>query len=118
MLLVNYFILYSLATKNRKKIWHYVKEKLCPATSNNQVIPMVNINGQDEQAPIPAVSETSSEILSLVTMLLTMMAFFLNVVIIHQRNTTETTTMRSIINLTTMTITHIVWIAISQQLRQ
>ena len=102
---------------NRKKIWRNVKEKLCPPATNNQVIPMVNVKGQDQQAPTPAVAETS-EILSIVTMLLTMMAFFLNVVIVFQWNTTETITMRSIINIATMTVTHIVWIAISQQLKQ
>ena len=79
---------------------------------------MVNIIGQDEQVPIPVAMAETSEVLSIVTMLFTMLAFFLNVFIAFQWSTTETITMRSIINLTALTVTHIVWIAISQQLRQ
>ena len=100
----------------RDRIWSYLKKKLCPPPAN-QVIPMmiINVHDQAEQEAVPDVETT--EVLSMVTMHISMLAYIINYGIALQWSNIDTNTLRVLVTLSTMTLTHLSWFAISQQLR-
>ena len=113
--------------KNCSRIWHYLKQKLCPA-SQNQVEPIpvdfINVNQVPAQN-IPQVDNTAtattSELLSIATLTLSTAAYFIDLALISI-NTNVTDKNSAIIvvmlGLTTTTITHFFWIVISLKLRK
>ena len=108
-----------MAISNRKKIWKFLKKTLCP-TSNNEVIPIAVINLQQNNfvaTDTEATETETKEILSVLTITLTITGHIINFVLISLIKSSTSTT-RTMLALSIMAITHISWVAISQKLRQ
>ena len=102
-----------MAIQNRKKIWKQLKDTFCQS-SNNQVVP---------EAAMPVIHEDNivavgtSEILNIVTI----SVYVVNIALLsltHSSDENTSVIIRDMLALFTMAITHILWIVISQKIRE
>lgn len=101
-------------------MWNYVRNKLCPM-SQNQVapLPLAIINVQENNFVANAATQSdTSELLSVATMTVSIIAYMINIAAVSKLNVRDTIEYRNMLNLAMMAITHTVWIFISQKLRQ
>ena len=100
----------------RDRIWSYLKKKFCQP-SPNQVIPMMIINGHDYNDQEADTGIETTEVLSLITMHLSMLAYFINYGIALIWSDFDSNITRVLVTLSTIALTHISWFIISHQLR-
>ena len=100
--------------QNRKRIWKKLKTNLCSSSANNQVAPA-------DAPPVihddHSIAIGTSEILTLVTI----STYVINSVLLSlQFSSVEKTAVivRNMLSLLIMAITHIIWITVSQKIRQ
>ena len=115
---LNIYICFRIGFENRKKMWNYVRNKLCPM-SQNQVASLAIINVQENNFVANAATQSdTSELLSVATMTVSIIAYMINIAAVSKLNVRDTIEYRNMLNLAMMAITHTVWIFISQKLRQ
>ena len=103
--------------RRRDRIMSYLRKKCCQP-SPNQVIPMMIINGQDQaEQEEEATGLDTTEVLSMVTMHLSMLAYFINYGIVLIWSDFDSDITRVLVTLSAMVVTHISWFVISRQLR-
>ena len=114
-----------MAIQNRKKIWRKFKKTLCPAPTNNEVIPMdqlavINVQENNFVANEAEAHPTEAkEVLSVLTITLSITGRCINLVLLSLTGAgTDTVVLMGMLTLLIMAITHIAWVVISQKLRQ